>query len=99
MQSYDTAIIGGGIVGLATAKALLERRGKSLVVLEAETRLGAEPGGPTGRMSLLIGRCIAVVQESERALPSGFCFADFVGLRTMGWIGTIDRPAGDKHDN
>ncbi len=45
MQGYATAIIGGGIVGLATAKALLERRGKSLVVLEAEDRLAAHQSG------------------------------------------------------
>ena len=45
MKGYDTAIIGGGIVGLATAKALLERRGKSLVVLEAEDRLAAHQSG------------------------------------------------------
>lgn len=45
MKDYDTAIIGGGIVGLATAKAMLERRGKSLVVLEAEDRLAAHQSG------------------------------------------------------
>ena len=45
MKDYDTAIIGGGIVGLATAKALLERRGESLVVLEAEDRLAAHQSG------------------------------------------------------
>ncbi len=45
MKGYDTAIIGGGIVGLATATALLERRGKSLVVLEAEDRLAAHQSG------------------------------------------------------
>ncbi len=45
MKGYDTAIIGGGIVGLATAKALLNRCGKSLVVLEAEDRLAAHQSG------------------------------------------------------
>ncbi len=45
MKGYDKAIIGGGIVGLATAKAMLERRGKSLLVLEAEDRLAAHQSG------------------------------------------------------
>ncbi len=38
---YDVAIIGGGIVGLATAMAILKARRLSLVVLEAEDRLAA----------------------------------------------------------
>jgi L-2-hydroxyglutarate oxidase len=43
--SYDTAIIGGGIVGLASAMALTARFGKSLIVLEAENRLAAHQTG------------------------------------------------------
>ncbi|HLF25479.1 MAG TPA: L-2-hydroxyglutarate oxidase [Anaerolineae bacterium] len=42
---YDIAIIGGGIVGLATARALVEQRRLSLVVLEAEDRLAAHQTG------------------------------------------------------
>lgn len=43
---YDYGIIGGGIVGLATAMRLLEARpGSSLVVLEKESRLGAHQTG------------------------------------------------------
>lgn len=38
-EAFDLGVIGAGIVGLATARALLERRpGRSLVVLEAEER-------------------------------------------------------------
>ncbi len=42
---YDVAIIGGGIVGMATALALSEREGVSLVVLEAEDRLANHQTG------------------------------------------------------
>ena len=45
MQQFDTAIIGGGIVGLATAMALVEQRSTSVVVLEAEDRLAAHQSG------------------------------------------------------
>jgi L-2-hydroxyglutarate oxidase len=43
---YDVAIIGGGIVGLATANALLDRRPSSrLIILEAEDRVAAHQTG------------------------------------------------------
>ena len=45
-QVYDFAVIGGGIVGLATAmKLLAERPGASLVVLEKEGRVAAHQTG------------------------------------------------------
>jgi L-2-hydroxyglutarate oxidase len=43
--SYEVAIIGGGIVGLATAMALLRERDLSVVVLEAENMLGSHQTG------------------------------------------------------
>jgi len=42
---YDVGIIGGGIVGLATAMALVRSRVNSVVVLEAEDRLAAHQTG------------------------------------------------------
>jgi len=43
---YDIAVIGGGIVGLATANALLDARpGTRLVLLEAEDRLAVHQTG------------------------------------------------------
>jgi L-2-hydroxyglutarate oxidase len=42
---YDVAIIGGGIVGLATAMNLISRRPLSLIVLEAEAQLAAHQTG------------------------------------------------------
>ena len=51
-MTYDCAIIGGGIVGLATARALLARQpGASLVLLEKEEALGRHQ---TGRNSGVI---------------------------------------------
>jgi len=43
--AYDAAVIGGGIVGLATAMALAAERRLSVVVLEAESRLAAHQSG------------------------------------------------------
>ena len=43
--SYDVAIIGGGIVGTATAMALVSKPGRSVVVLEAEDHLAAHQTG------------------------------------------------------
>src|SRR3990170_168634 len=42
---FDVAVIGGGIVGLATAMALASRVSVSLVVLEAEAQLAAHQTG------------------------------------------------------
>jgi L-2-hydroxyglutarate oxidase len=42
---YDIAIIGGGIVGLATAMALSKRPNTKIIVLEAENRLAAHQTG------------------------------------------------------
>lgn len=44
-EPVEIAIIGGGIVGLATAYALAPRHGRSLVVLEAEDRVAAHQTG------------------------------------------------------
>jgi L-2-hydroxyglutarate oxidase len=44
-RTYDVAIIGGGIVGVATAMALCGRAHRSLIVLEAEDRLAAHQTG------------------------------------------------------
>jgi L-2-hydroxyglutarate oxidase len=45
MEVYDVAIVGGGIVGLATAMALAESSPAQLVVLEAEDRIAAHQTG------------------------------------------------------
>jgi L-2-hydroxyglutarate oxidase len=44
-STYDIAIVGGGIIGLATARQLLARHRLSLIVLEAEDRLAAHQTG------------------------------------------------------
>ena len=42
---FDIAIIGGGIIGVATAMALAAREGLALTVLEAEDRLATHQTG------------------------------------------------------
>ncbi|HKB02419.1 MAG TPA: L-2-hydroxyglutarate oxidase [Gemmataceae bacterium] len=44
-MTYDVAIVGGGIVGLGTALALVQRTSARVVVLEAEVRLAAHQTG------------------------------------------------------
>ncbi len=44
-MTYDIAIVGGGIVGLATAMQLAERNTGSIVVLEAEEKLASHQTG------------------------------------------------------
>jgi L-2-hydroxyglutarate oxidase len=46
--SRDVAVIGGGIVGLATAAALTDSPGLSLVILEAEPELASHQTGNSG---------------------------------------------------
>lgn len=45
MADYDVLIIGGGIVGLATAMALSEKKNIKLCVIEAEEKLAAHQTG------------------------------------------------------
>jgi L-2-hydroxyglutarate oxidase len=45
VKQYDVAIIGGGIVGCATAMALSKRGDLSIVILEAESKLAAHQTG------------------------------------------------------
>ncbi len=42
---YDITVIGGGIIGLAVARAFLDRKNLSIAVLEAEDRLAAHQTG------------------------------------------------------
>jgi len=44
-ETFDVAVIGGGIVGMATAMALAEGNGRNVVVLEAEDRLAPHQTG------------------------------------------------------
>ncbi len=44
-RTYDVAVVGGGIVGTATAMAILRRTRVSLVVIEKEPRLAAHQTG------------------------------------------------------
>ena len=48
-KTFDLAIIGGGIVGCATARALAQSTGASMVVLEAEEKLD---------IKAMVNRCV-----------------------------------------
>jgi L-2-hydroxyglutarate oxidase len=45
MKAFDAAVVGGGIVGLATARALALERGLRVVVLEAEDEIARHQTG------------------------------------------------------
>ena len=48
MTRYDAVVVGGGIVGLATAREILLRRpGSALAVLEKEPHVGRHQTGPS----------------------------------------------------
>ncbi|HEY1685658.1 MAG TPA: L-2-hydroxyglutarate oxidase [Tepidisphaeraceae bacterium] len=44
-RKFDVAVIGGGIIGMATAMALAQREHQSVIVLEAESELAAHQTG------------------------------------------------------
>ena len=44
-KRYDVAVIGGGIVGLSTTRALARHPGIRIVVLEAEQRIATHQTG------------------------------------------------------
>ncbi len=95
--SYDVAIIGGGIVGLATAMALLRERDISIVVLEAENMLGSHQTGHNSGVihsglyykpgSLKARLCV----EGSRALYE-FCQQHNVAHERCGKIVVATRP-------
>jgi (S)-2-hydroxyglutarate dehydrogenase len=77
-ESFDVAVVGGGIVGLATAKALLARRARRVVVIEKESDVAAHQ---TGHNSGVIhsglyykpGSLKAETCTRGRALLEAFC--------------------------
>jgi L-2-hydroxyglutarate oxidase len=88
LPSYQVAIVGGGIVGLATARALAAPARGSVVVLEAESRLASHqtghnsgvvhsglyysPGSEKAR-HCVAGRTELVRYCQERGLPHEIC--------------------------
>src|SRR6478735_7725664 len=87
---YDYGIVGGGIVGLATAMRLLEARpGCSLVLLEKEDRLAAHQ---TGHNSGVVHAGIYYAPGSLKAelcrkgaqVMKDFCAANDIALDVCG---------------
>jgi L-2-hydroxyglutarate oxidase len=89
VDEWDVAIIGGGIVGLAAARAVLERRKLALVVLEAEPALARHQSSHNSGVihsglyyapgSLKARLCV----EGRKVLES-FCRARGVPFETCG---------------
>jgi len=88
MQSYDMAIIGGGIAGLSLAYFLA--RSRSVVVLEQETALGYHSTGRSAAEFVLrynsaaVCKLAAISRQFFDAPPDGF--ADTPLLRQRGGI-------------
>jgi L-2-hydroxyglutarate oxidase LhgO len=88
---FDVVVVGGGIVGLATAKALLTRRPRRVVVLEKEAEVAAHQ---TGHNSGVIhsglyykpGSLKAETCTRGRALLEAFCRERGVRFDTCGKI-------------
>ena len=88
---YDIAVIGGGIVGMATAMALVQRARAAVVVIEAEDRLAAHQTGHNSGVihsglyykpgSLKARNCV----EGREALY-GFCAAHGVPHERCGKV-------------
>ena len=88
-NGYEVVVLGGGLVGLATALALLEQGRRSVLVLEAEERLAAHQSGRNSGVlhaglyyapgSLKARLCTAGRQALER-----FCGEQAVPYRRCG---------------
>ena len=89
MKSYAIAVIGGGIVGLATALALQEQGAGPLIVLEAEKQVAAHQ---TGHNSGVIhsglyykpGSLKATLCTQGRRLLLDFCVQEGIATETCG---------------
>jgi L-2-hydroxyglutarate oxidase len=94
---HDVAVIGGGIVGLATAMALVRSGVSSLIVLEAEDRLAAHQTGNNSGVihsglyykpgSLKAQTCAAGREDLYR-----FCAEHGIAHRACGKVVVATRP-------
>jgi L-2-hydroxyglutarate oxidase len=98
-MTFDFCVIGGGIVGLATARALLARRpGASLILLDKETALGRHQ---TGRNSGVIHSGIYYAPGSLKARlcregadrTKVFCADHGIPVEARGKLIVATRPA------
>jgi D-arginine dehydrogenase len=98
MQSYDIAVIGGGIAGLSLAYFLHGRR--SVVVLEQETALGYHATGRSAAEFVLrynsreVCKLAAISRQFLDVPPEGF--ADIPLLRPRGGITIANAEKADR---
>lgn len=89
MSAYDIVVVGGGIVGMATAEALLVSGGQRVLVLEAEDKVAAHQ---TGHNSGVIhsglyyrpGSLKAITCAEGREAMYTFCEQESVPARRCG---------------
>jgi L-2-hydroxyglutarate oxidase len=103
-KTFDVAVVGGGIVGTATAMALLRRRVISLAVIEKERRLAAhqtgnnsgvihsglyyKPGSLKAR-NCTVGRETLIAFCAERGIPVEICGKVVIATREE-QLGVLD---------
>ncbi|GAA4887719.1 L-2-hydroxyglutarate oxidase [Saccharopolyspora cebuensis] len=99
MVDADVVVIGGGIVGLATARAVLRSApGTSVLVLEAERRWGAHQSGHNSNV-IHSGLYYAPGSHKARMARAGaeemirFCAEHDVPVRRTGKLVVATRPA------
>ena len=98
MSAYDIVVVGGGIVGMATAEALLVSGGQRVLVLEAEDRVAAHQ---TGHNSGVIhsglyyrpGSLKAITCAEGREAMYAFCEQESVPARRCGKLVVATREA------
>ncbi|MBI3411740.1 MAG: L-2-hydroxyglutarate oxidase [Planctomycetes bacterium] len=97
MPVHDIAIVGGGLVGMATALALVRQHRLSLVVLEAENELAAHQSGHNSGV-IHSGLYYKPGSEKARNCVAGrdamfrFCAEHGIAHRRVGKIVVATRP-------
>jgi L-2-hydroxyglutarate oxidase LhgO len=98
MQTYDTAVVGAGIVGLATTLALVKRRpGARIVVLDKEAQVAAHQTGHNSGVihsgiyykpgSLKAQLCVSGAQQMKQ-----FCAAHDIHFEECGKVIVATEP-------
>jgi len=97
-RGYDVLVVGAGLVGLATARALHRRHSPAVCVLEAEERVAAHQSGHNSGV-IHSGLYYRPGSEKARLCRAGraalleYCRAKGIPARTTGKLVVATRPA------